>query len=75
MSPGRHARSPGKAAREYLEKRGLPEDQWERITRFKIYAYAGQVARAEQEIEWARHGLRLLEELGELDGPDDEDTP
>jgi PadR family transcriptional regulator AphA len=52
-----------------------PEDQWERITRFMIYAYEGQVARAEQEIEWARHGLRLLEELGELDGPDDEDTP
>ena len=24
-------RSPGKAAREYLEKRGLPEDQWERF--------------------------------------------
>ena len=24
-------RSPGKAARDYLEKRGLPEDQWERF--------------------------------------------
>ncbi|MBU1539671.1 MAG: DNA primase [Alphaproteobacteria bacterium] len=24
-------RAPGKAAREYLEKRGLPEDQWERF--------------------------------------------
>ncbi|MFA4963391.1 MAG: DNA primase [Brevundimonas sp.] len=24
-------RTPGKAAREYLEKRGLPEDQWERF--------------------------------------------
>lgn len=24
-------RSPGKAVREYLEKRGLPEDQWERF--------------------------------------------
>ncbi|WP_420478041.1 DNA primase [Brevundimonas sp. FT23028] len=24
-------RSPGKAAREYLERRGLPEDQWERF--------------------------------------------
>lgn len=24
-------RSPGKAAREYLEKRGLPEDQWDRF--------------------------------------------
>lgn len=47
-----------------------PEDQWERITRFKVFAYEGQVARADQEIAWAERGLRLLEELGELDGPD-----
>ncbi|HST71281.1 MAG TPA: PadR family transcriptional regulator [Kocuria rosea] len=44
-----------------------PEEQWERITRFKVYAYEGQVARAEQEIAWARSGLRLLEELGDPD--------
>jgi PadR family transcriptional regulator, regulatory protein AphA len=46
-----------------------PEDQWERICRFKVFAYEGQVARAEQEIAWAERGLRLLEELGELDSP------
>ena len=42
-----------------------PPDQWERITRFKVFAYEGQLARAEQEIAWARRGLRLLDELGE----------
>jgi PadR family transcriptional regulator, regulatory protein AphA len=45
-----------------------PEEQWERITRFKVFAYEGQVARADQEIAWAERGLRLLEELGELGG-------
>lgn len=40
-----------------------PEDQWERITRFKVFAYEGQVARAEQEITWAERGLQLLENL------------
>ena len=49
-----------------------PEDQWERIVRFKVFAYEGQVARAEQEIAWAERGLRLLAELGE---PDDPGTP
>lgn len=47
-----------------------PEDQWERITRFKVLAYEGQVARADQEIAWAEQGLRLLEEFGEPAGPD-----
>ena len=37
-------------------------------TRFKVFAYEGQVARADQEIAWAERGLRLLEELGELGG-------
>ena len=37
-----------------------PEEQWERITRFKVFAYEGQVARADQEIAWAERGLRLL---------------
>ncbi|MBT2499304.1 PadR family transcriptional regulator [Agromyces sp. ISL-38] len=52
-----------------------PEDQWERISQFKLFAYEGQVARAEQEIAWAKRGLRLLEELGELDGPGGPDGP
>ena len=42
-----------------------PPDQWERIIRFKVFAYEGQIARAEQEIAWAERGLQLLEELGE----------
>nr|WP_156269229.1 PadR family transcriptional regulator [Kocuria sediminis] len=52
-----------------------PEDQWERITRFKVFAYEGQVARAEQEIAWAERGLRLLAELGDPDGPGARETP
>ncbi|MEX5294086.1 PadR family transcriptional regulator [Kocuria sp. CPCC 205268] len=51
-----------------------PEDQWERITRFKVFAYEGQVSRADQEITWAERGLRLLEELGELGRPDEPGT-
>ena len=42
----------------------------ERIVAFKVFAYEGLVARAEQEIAWAERGLRLLEELGELDRSD-----
>lgn len=45
-----------------------PEDE-ERIVRFKVFAYEGQAARAEQEIAWARRGLRLLAELGGPDAP------
>ncbi|WP_424346896.1 PadR family transcriptional regulator [Kocuria sp. CH-021] len=52
-----------------------PEDQWERITRFKIFAYEGQVARADQEIAWAERGLELLAELGELGAPEEPGTP
>ena len=48
-----------------------PPEQWERITRFKVFAYEGQIARAEQEIAWAHRGLGLLDELGEhgTEGP------
>ncbi|MEX5299565.1 PadR family transcriptional regulator [Kocuria sp. CPCC 205292] len=52
-----------------------PEDQWERITRFKIFAYEGQVARADQEIAWAERGLELLAELGELGAPEGPGIP
>ena len=31
--------------------------------RFKAFAYAGQIARARVENEWARQGLQLLDEL------------
>jgi DNA-binding PadR family transcriptional regulator len=40
------------------------EEEREQIVRFKIYAYEGQLARAEQEIAWAKRGLQILEEMG-----------
>jgi hypothetical protein len=40
------------------------EEERERIVRFKIFAYEGQLARAEQEIAWAKRGLQILEEMG-----------
>lgn len=39
------------------------EAERERIVRFKVFAYEGQLAHAEQEIAWAKRGLQLLEEL------------
>ena len=47
-----------------------PEVEWERIIAFKEFTYEGKVAQAEQEIAWAKRGLRLLDELGELDRPE-----
>jgi DNA-binding PadR family transcriptional regulator len=41
----------------------FPESEWERIVRFKAFAYEGLVARADQEIRWAEQGLRLVKEL------------
>ncbi|HRO29013.1 MULTISPECIES: PadR family transcriptional regulator [Micrococcaceae] len=40
--------------------------QRERIMRFKEFAHGGTVDQAEQEIAWARRGLALLNELGDL---------
>lgn len=40
-----------------------PEEEREQIVGFKIFAYEGQLAHAEQEIAWAKRGLQLLEEL------------
>jgi DNA-binding PadR family transcriptional regulator len=36
----------------------------ERIAAFKLFAYEGKIARADAEIDWARRGLALLDELG-----------
>lgn len=41
----------------------FPAAEHDRIVRFKIFAYEGRVAQAEQEIKWAERGLRLLQEL------------
>lgn len=51
----------------------FPGADHERIARFKIFAYQGTVAHAEQEIEWAERGLRLLDELGDLPQPDEDE--
>ncbi len=49
-----------------LEKRlaQAPEEDWRRIRAFKKYTYDGLIARADQEIAWAKSGLALLDELG-----------
>lgn len=44
-----------------------PEKDRRRVAAFKRYAYEGLVQRAAQEIEWARRGLDLLDELEEQD--------
>lgn len=40
-----------------------PESEWPRITAYKLFAYEGLIAQAEQEIGWAERGLRLVDEL------------
>ena len=42
-----------------------PPSEWDRIVAFKAFTYEGMVAHADQEIAWARRGLRLLDELSE----------
>ncbi|WP_329568794.1 PadR family transcriptional regulator [Streptomyces sp. NBC_01361] len=40
-----------------------PPEQHEAIVRFKVFAYQGMIDRATTEIEWARSGLDLVDEL------------
>lgn len=40
-----------------------PEKDRKRTAAFKRYAYEGLVQRAQQEIEWAHDGLRLIDDL------------
>lgn len=42
-----------------------PEADHERILAFKLFAYEGKRDQAQQEIDWARRGLKLVEQLGE----------
>jgi DNA-binding PadR family transcriptional regulator len=42
---------------------GSPAAEWDRITAYKLFAYEGLVARADQEIAWATRGLRLVDQL------------
>ena len=39
------------------------ETDWEKITEFKVFSYAGLVAQAEQQITWAERGLALIAKL------------
>src|SRR5690554_4329612 len=36
---------------------------WDRIAAFKLFAYEGKISRAQAEVEWARSGLALLDEI------------
>ncbi len=42
-----------------------PVEEHRAIVAAKVFAYQGMIARAKMEIEWARRGLVLLDELGE----------
>jgi PadR family transcriptional regulator AphA len=42
-----------------------PESEHRAIVAAKVFAYQGMIARAKMEIEWARRGLVLLDELAE----------
>lgn len=42
---------------------GLPAEEHAVTIAFKRFAYEGRVSQAEMEIQWARRGLELLEEL------------
>lgn len=42
--------------------RAFPES-WEAIIEYKIFAYEGLVAQAEQQITWAERGLELIDRL------------
>lgn len=52
--------------------RAVDPSQHRRATAFKKFTYEGLVARADAEIAWADRGLRLLDELDELDRRDEE---
>jgi PadR family transcriptional regulator AphA len=42
----------------------FPEESWEAITAYKVFAYQGLVDQAEQQIAWAERGLALIEQFG-----------
>lgn len=46
------------------------EEEREQVVRFKVFAYEGQLARAEQEITWAKRGLQILEAAERPESPD-----
>lgn len=43
--------------------RRYPLAEHRRIIRYKVFAYEGMIAQADQQIDWARRGLALIEDL------------
>jgi PadR family transcriptional regulator AphA len=41
----------------------FPPDTWEAITEYKVFSYRGLVGQAEQQIQWAKEGLLLIDRL------------
>lgn len=41
----------------------FPPETWEAITEYKVFSYRGLVGQAEQQIQWAREGLLLIDRL------------
>ncbi|WP_413248996.1 PadR family transcriptional regulator [Sinomonas flava] len=42
---------------------GQPEDEWQRIVEYKVFAYEGLIERARAEVAWAERGLALVDRL------------
>lgn len=42
-----------------------PEDQWQKIIDYKIFAYEGMIARSRAEVAWAQKGLDTLHGLAD----------
>jgi PadR family transcriptional regulator AphA len=43
--------------------RRFPEAQWRAIVAYKVFTYEGLIAEADQQLDWARRGLALVDEL------------
>lgn len=47
---------------------GQPEDEWQRIVEYKVFAYEGLIDRARAEVAWAGRGLVLVDRLEGAEG-------
>ncbi|ASN53292.1 PadR family transcriptional regulator [Sinomonas sp. R1AF57] len=48
---------------------GQPEDEWQRIVEYKVFAYEGLIERARAEVAWAERGLALVDRLEGAERP------
>jgi DNA-binding PadR family transcriptional regulator len=62
---------------EMLNRRlaGTPASERTRVKAFKRFTYEGLVARADQEIAWARRGLALIDRLSDQPGSQQPQAP